>query len=373
MTHFLNLVASEPDIARVPVMIDSSKWAVIEAGLEMPAGQGHRQFHHPQGRRGEVSRTRRSSIRRYGAAVVVMAFDERGQADTFERKIEVCARSYRLLTEQVGLPAAGHYLRSERAHRRHRHRGAQQLRGRTSSMRRAGSRRTCRCAKVSGGISNISFSFRGNNVVREAMHCAFLYHAIQAGLDMGIVNAGHAGGLRGDPQGAAGTGRGRAAQPPARRHRAAGHVCRHGQAEGQGGGQGRRVAQGPGRGTAQPTRWSKASWISSSTDTEEARQKYARPLAVIEGPLMAGMNVVGDLFGCGQDVPAAGGQERARDEEGRGVSAAVHGGGEGGIGQPPGPRPDPAGDRQGRRARHRQEHRGRGARAATTTRSSTWA
>src|SRR5213078_952216 len=147
MTHFLNLVAAEPDICKVPIMIDSSKWSVLEAGLKCL--QGKSVVNSISLKEGEEKFKQQARlVRRYGAAVVVMAFDERGQADTFERKIEVCARATRWIKEN--LPRA----------------------------------------RLSGGISNVSFSFRGNNVVREAMNAAFLYHAIKAGLDMGIVNAG---------------------------------------------------------------------------------------------------------------------------------------------------------------------------------------
>ena len=127
MAKFLSLIAGEPDIARVPVMIDSSKWSVIEAGLKCVQGKAHRQFHQPEGGRGGVSRRRRACVMRYGAAVVVMAFDEKGQADTIERKVSICERAYALLTERLGFAARGHHLRSEYLRRGHRHRGAQSL------------------------------------------------------------------------------------------------------------------------------------------------------------------------------------------------------------------------------------------------------
>jgi 5-methyltetrahydrofolate--homocysteine methyltransferase len=185
---FLNLIAAEPDIARVPMMIDSSKWSVIEAGLKCVQGkpivnsismkEGEEKFlaSSPQGAR-------------YGAAVVVMAFDETGPGRHHERKVEICTRAYKLLTEEGRLPARGHHLRSEHLRGGDRHRGAQQLRRR---LHRGDARdpEACPICHISGGVSNLSFSFRGNEPVREAMHAVFLYHAIQAGMDMGIVNAG---------------------------------------------------------------------------------------------------------------------------------------------------------------------------------------
>src|SRR6266566_1523488 len=188
MTTFLHLVASEPDIARVPVMIDSSKWSVIEAGLKCM--QGKSIVNSISLKEGEEKFLRQARlVRRYGAAVVVMAFDERGQADTFERKIEVCRRSYDLLTQKVGFPPQDiifdpNVLTVGTGMEEHANYAVDFIRA-TKWIKEH-----LPLAKVSGGISNISFSFRGNNVVREAMHSAFLYHAIRAGLDMGIVNAG---------------------------------------------------------------------------------------------------------------------------------------------------------------------------------------
>src|ERR1039458_506263 len=188
MTTFLNLVASEPDIARVPVMIDSSKWSVIETGLKCLQGKGI--VNSISLKEGEEQFVERAKlIRRYGAAVVVMAFDERGQADSFERKIEVCQRSYRLLTQQAGFPPQDiifdpNVLTVATGIDEHNNYAADFIR--TAKW----IKENLPFARVSGGISNISFSFRGNNMVREAMHSAFLYHAIRAGLDMGIVNPG---------------------------------------------------------------------------------------------------------------------------------------------------------------------------------------
>src|SRR5574337_223594 len=188
MVKFLNLVACEPDIARVPIMIDSSDWSVIEAGLKCV--QGKPVVNSISLKEGEETFIRRARlIKRYGAAVVVMAFDERGQADTLPRKIEVCARAYRILTETVGLPPQDiifdpNVLTVATGLEEHNSYAIDFI-----EATRWIKANLPHC-KVSGGISNVSFSFRGNNSVREAMHSAFLYHAIQAGLDMGIVNAG---------------------------------------------------------------------------------------------------------------------------------------------------------------------------------------
>src|SRR5512144_2550784 len=188
MVRFLNLIATEPDIARVPVMVDSSKWAVIEAGLKCLQGKGIvNSISLKEGERPFIEQARR--VRAYGAAVVVMAFDEQGQADTIERKVEICKRSYRLLTETVGFPAEDIIFDPNifavatgiEQHDRY----ALDFIEATSQIRAA-----CPHALVSGGVSNVSFSFRGNEIVREAMHSAFLYHAIRAGMTMGIVNAG---------------------------------------------------------------------------------------------------------------------------------------------------------------------------------------
>jgi len=188
MTTFLNLVASEPDIARVPIMIDSSKWSVIEAGLKCVQGKGV--VNSISLKEGEDKfKSQAKLVRRYGAAVVVMAFDERGQADTFERKIEVCQRSYRILTQEVGFPPQDiifdpNVLTVATGIEEHNNYAVDFIRAAKWI------KQNLPLARVSAGISNISFSFRGNNVIREAMHSAFLYHAIKAGLDLGIVNAG---------------------------------------------------------------------------------------------------------------------------------------------------------------------------------------
>ena len=298
MRTFLNLLAAEPDIARVPIMIDSSDWRVIEAGLQCLQGKGVvNSISLKEGE--EAFREQARLVRRYGAGVVVMAFDEEGQAATVERRVEIL--SPRLPDPHRGgrLPARGHHLRPERPDRGHRHRGARRLRRRLHRGHAPAEGRPSRSAKVSGGISNVSFSFRGNNPVREAMHAAFLYHAIQAGLDMGIVNAGQLAVYEEIPKDLlervedvllnrrpdaterlvafAETVKAQEKGP------AVEDAWRKGTVE-------ERLAHALVRGIDEFV----------EADTEEARQKYGRPLAVIEGPLMAGMNVVGDLFGSGK-------------------------------------------------------------------------
>ncbi|MDG2269575.1 MAG: dihydropteroate synthase, partial [Alphaproteobacteria bacterium] len=188
MIRFLNLIAAEPDISRVPVMIDSSKWSVIEAGLKCVQGKAIvNSISLKEGEEPFLEQARK--IRRYGAAAVVMAFDEDGQADTADRKVQICARSYKLLTEEVGLPAEDiifdpNIFAVATGIEEHNEYAIAFI----EATKRI--RAELPHAHVSGGVSNLSFSFRGNNAVREAMHAAFLYHAIRAGMDMGIVNAG---------------------------------------------------------------------------------------------------------------------------------------------------------------------------------------
>src|SRR5438128_2784174 len=188
MTRFLNLIAAEPDIARVPIMIDSSRWTVIEAGLKCIQGKGI--VNSISLKEGEdVFKDYARKVRGYGAAVVVMAFDEKGQADTTDRKVAVCSRAYRILTEQAGFPPQDiifdpNVLTVATGIEEHNNYAVSFI----EATRRI--KATLPLVKVSGGVSNISFSFRGNKAVREAMHSAFLYHAIRAGMDMGIVNAG---------------------------------------------------------------------------------------------------------------------------------------------------------------------------------------
>ncbi len=297
MTRFLNLVASEPDIARVPVMVDSSKWEVIEAGLKCLQGKGI--VNSISLKEGEAKFLQQAKlIRRYGAAVVVMAFDERGQADSFERKIEVCKRAYDLLTQTAGFPPEDiifdpNVLTVATGMEEHANYAVDFIRA-TKWIKENLPR-----ARVSGGISNISFSFRGNNVVREAMHSAFLFHAINAGMDMGIVNAGMLEVYEEIPKDLLELVEdvllNRRPDATERLIKFADSVKQKGKVE---------VVEHEWRKASVEERLShslvKGIVDFIEADTEEARQKLGRPLAVIEGPLMAGMNVVGDLFGAGK-------------------------------------------------------------------------
>ena len=297
MVRFLNLVASEPDISRVPVMIDSSKWSVIEAGLKCV--QGKSIVNSISLKEGEEDFLRQAGlVRRYGAAVVVMAFDEQGQADTADRKLEICTRSYRLLTETVAMPAEDIIFDPNifavatgiEAHN-----------GYAVAFFEATRRIKAELpgAHVSGGLSNVSFSFRGNNRVREAMHSVFLYHAVAAGMDMGIVNAGQLAIYEDIPEEL----RGAVEDVILNRDPAATDRLLVLADAYRGGTKAAQVDQAWREGDVQ-ARLTHAlvngidDYIVE--DTEEARQSAARPLAVIEGPLMAGMNVVGDLFGSGK-------------------------------------------------------------------------
>jgi len=298
MVRFLNLVAAEPDVARVPVMIDSSKWSVIEAGLKCLQGKGIvNSISLKEGERAFLDQAR--LVRAYGAAVVVMAFDEQGQADTVERKVGICERSYRLLTETVGFPAEDIIFDPNifavatgiEQHDRY----ALDFIEATARIRAA-----CPHALVSGGVSNVSFSFRGNDVVREAMHSVFLYHAIRAGMSMGIVNAGQLAIYEQiDPE-----LRERVEDViQARRTDATERLLEiAGRFKGE-----------AGQKRVEDTAW--RSWPVTKRlehalvkgidefvveDAEAARHELASPLAVIEGPLMDAMNVVGDLFGAGK-------------------------------------------------------------------------
>ncbi len=305
MVRFLNLIAGEPDIARVPVMIDSSKWAVIEAGLKCV--QGKPVVNSISMKEGEAEFLRQARlVRRYGAAAIVMAFDEKGQADTFERKVDICRRAYELLTRQADFPPedivfdpnifaiatgieehnnyAVDFINATRWIKQH-----------------------LPHAKVSGGVSNVSFSFRGNDPVREAIHTVFLYHAIKAGMTMGIVNAGQLG-VYDDID-------------PELRERVEDVVLNRKRADGET--RPSAWSRSPRR-TRPPASTSSRIWRGATpsvearlshalvkgitnyivADTEEARRKIeaqgGKPIQVIEGPLMAGMNVVGDLFGAGK-------------------------------------------------------------------------
>ncbi|MCR9246822.1 MAG: methionine synthase [bacterium] len=297
MTTFLNLIATEPEVARIPIMIDSSKWSVIEAGLK--CAQGKCIVNSISLKEGEADFLEKAHyIKRFGAGVVVMAFDEVGQAETVERKVDICQRAYKLLTEQVGIDRHDiifdpNILAVATGIEEH-DRFAINFIEATRIIKE-----TCPGAKISGGVSNLSFSFRGNNVVREAMHSAFLYHAIEAGMDMGIVNAGMLELYEDIPK-------------DLLEHVEDVLFCRRPDAterliafaeKVRGGGK-QRVVDMSWREAPVEKRLAHAlvhgivDFIEA--DTEEARQQFDRPLQVIEGPLMDGMKVVGDLFGAGK-------------------------------------------------------------------------
>jgi len=297
MEKFLRLVASEPDISRVPIMVDSSKWDILETGLKDI--QGKPVVNSISLKEGEAKFLQQAKlVHRYGAAVVVMAFDERGQADTYERKIEVCERAYHLLTERIGFPAQDiifdpNVLTVATGIEEHNN-YAVNFFDATRWIKQH-----LPLAKVSGGVSNISFSFRGNNRVREAMHAAFLYHAIQAGLDMGIVNAGQLAVYEEIPKDLLELVEDVLLN---RRPDATERLVTFAETVKQ---QGKEAVKDDAwRSGTVEERLSHA-LVKGVTDyierdIEEARQQYAKPLHVIEGPLMAGMNIVGDLFGSGK-------------------------------------------------------------------------
>jgi 5-methyltetrahydrofolate--homocysteine methyltransferase len=297
MTRFLNLIGSEPEIARIPIMIDSSKWSVIEAGLKCL--QGKAVVNSISLKNGEEEFLRQAQlIRRYGAATIVMAFDEKGQADNFERRIEICARAYKLLMEKAGFPASDiifdpNILTVATGLDEHRNYAVDFIEA-THWIKE-----NLPGARVSGGVSNISFSFRGNNTVREAMHAAFLYHAIRAGLDMAIVNAGQLAVYE-------------EIEPELRERVEDVLLNRRDDATERLIEFAERV-KAKGKTPIADEMWRKQPVEERlkhalvkgivdhiEIDTEEARQKSKRPLDVIEGPLMAGMSVVGDLFGSGK-------------------------------------------------------------------------
>lgn len=297
MVKFLNLIAAEPDISRVPIMIDSSRWEVIEVGLACIQGKGIvNSISLKEGEEDFLAKARQ--IRRYGAAVIVMAFDEEGQADSYARKVEICCRAYRLLTEQVGFPpediifdpnifAVATGIEEHNEYAKAFIEACEEI------------KTTCPHALVSGGVSNISFAFRGNDPIREAMHAAFLYHAINAGMDMGIVNAGQLAVYDDLPktllEGVEDVLFNRRADATDRLVNLANTLQRKGKKK--------RVSR----------KWRKLpveerlrhalvegilEYIEA--DTEETRLNYERPIHVIEGPLMDGMNRVGELFGDGK-------------------------------------------------------------------------
>ena len=298
MRRFLNLCAGEPDIARVPVMIDSSKWEIIEAGLQCV--QGKSIVNSISMKEGEDSFRQHARLcRRYGAAVIVMAFDEAGQADTRARKVEICTRAYRILVDEIGFPPEDiifdpNIFAVATGIEEHNNYGVDFIEA-TREIKR-----TLPHALVSGGVSNVSFSFRGNNPVREAIHAVFLYHAIHAGMDMGIVNAGQLAVyddlpddlrvavedviLNRDPDA------GERLVEIAPRYAGEAHAEKVEDREWRTWPVDRRLAHALVKGITE--------FIED--DTEAARQQVERPLHVIEGPLMDGMNVVGDLFGAGK-------------------------------------------------------------------------
>ena len=297
MTTFLNLLATEPEVARVPIMVDSSKWSVIEAGLKCVQGKGVvNSISLKEGE--EVFREQAQKIRQYGAAVVVMAFDEEGQAATVERKVEICQRAYRILTEELDFPATDiifdpNILAIATGIEEHNGYGAAFIEA-TREIKRL-----CPGAHVSGGVSNLSFSFRGNDAVREAIHAVFLFHATKAGLDMGIVNAGQLALYEEIPKDLLELVEDVVLN---RRDDATERLISFAE-----------TVKSEGKTRVEDDSWRQGSVEERLShalvkgivdhiedDTEEARQKSARPLEVIEGPLMSGMKIVGDLFGAGK-------------------------------------------------------------------------
>ena len=303
MKTFLNLVAAEPDIARVPVMIDSSKWEVIEAGLQCVQGKAIvNSISMKEGEAKFVEQAR--ACLRYGAAVVVMAFDEVGQADTADRKVEICTRAYRILVDQVGFPPEDiifdpNIFAVATGIEEHDNYAVDFI----EAVRRI--KASLPHARISGGVSNVSFSFRGNEPVRRAIHSVFLYHAIAAGMDMGIVNAGDLP-VYDDIQ-------------PELREAVEDVILNRPQRDAEMTNTERLVELAPKyKGGKSEAKGPDLAWREGDVrqrlthalvngltefieaDTEEARQAAERPLHVIEGPLMDGMNVVGDLFGSGK-------------------------------------------------------------------------
>ncbi len=297
MTTFLNLIGTEPEVARIPTMVDSSKWSVLQAGLKCV--QGKPVVNSISLKEGEADFLEKARVvRTFGAAVIVMAFDEAGQAETVERKVAICQRAYKLLTQQAGIPAQDiifdpNILAVATGMEEH----AEFARNFIEATRII--KATCPGVKISGGVSNLSFSFRGNNLVREAMHTAFLYHAIKAGMDMGIVNAGQLGvyedldvELRTRVEDVLFN----------RRPDATERLIELAE-----------TVKGKGKKKEHDTAWRNApvelrlqhALVHGvvdhiDVDVEEARVKHGRPIKVIEGPLMDGMKVVGDLFGAGK-------------------------------------------------------------------------
>ncbi|MDY3197396.1 MAG: methionine synthase [Pseudomonadaceae bacterium] len=298
MVTFLNLIAGEPDISRVPIMLDSSKWEIIEAGLKCIQGKGIvNSISMKEGV--EEFKAHARLCKRYGAAVVVMAFDERGQADTAERKKEICQRSYDILVNEVGFPPEDiifdpNIFAVATGIEEHNNYAVDFIEA------CAFVRDHLPYALTSGGVSNVSFSFRGNNPVREAIHSVFLYHAIKAGLNMGIVNAGQLEIYDQIPEDL----RNKVEDVILNRHPGATEALLAIAEDYRGDGSVKEVENEEWRSLPVDKRLEHALVKGITThivaDTEEARLQYARPIEVIEGPLMAGMNVVGDLFGSGK-------------------------------------------------------------------------
>ncbi|PHY10254.1 MAG: methionine synthase [Acidobacterium sp.] len=297
MTEFLNYIGTEPEIARLPIMIDSSKWSVIEAGLKCV--QGKAIVNSISLKEGEADFLAKAHlVRRYGAAMIVMAFDEKGQADTVERKLEICTRAFKLLTEQAGVDPSDiifdpNILAIATGLEEHNDYGKYFIEA-TRLIKQA-----CPGVKISGGVSNLSFSFRGNEVVREAIHAAFLYHAIKAGMDMGIVNAGQLIVYEDIPKDLLEHVEDIIFN---RRPDATERMVTFAE-----------QVKGSGTKRENDLKWREGSVEARlsfalvhgnvdfiEVDAEEARVKYGRPLLVIEGPLMDGMKVVGELFGAGK-------------------------------------------------------------------------
>ena len=297
MVKFLNLIASEPDISKVPLMIDSSKWSIIEAGLKCV--QGKSVVNSISLKEGEENFIKYATlVRRYGAAAVVMAFDEKGQADTFKRKTEICKRSYDILVNKVGFPPEDiifdpNIFAIATGIEEHNNYAVDFIEA------TAWIRKNLPYAKISGGVSNVSFSFRGNEPMREAIHTVFLYHAIKAGMNMGIVNAGQLGVYEEIPKAL----RDAVEEVVMNRSADAGEKLVT-MAE---------SVKGDGKTQVEDLEWRKGAVQERLThalvrgittfiveDTEEARMQAKFPVEVIEGPLMTGMNVVGDLFGAGK-------------------------------------------------------------------------
>jgi len=297
MTRFLNLIGSEPEIARVPFILDSSKWSVLEAGLQCVQGKAVvNSISLKEGEKVFLEQARK--VRRYGAAVIVMAFDEEGQAADAKRKVAICRRAYQLLTEKAGLAPEDiifdvNILTVATGIEEHNNYAVEFI----EAVREI--KKTLPGCKTSGGLSNISFSFRGNNPVREAMHCCFLYHAIQAGLDMAIVNAGQLAVYE--------------EIPPELKERVEDVLLNRRSDATERLLEFAETVKAGGKAVVKDEAWRRApveerllhALLKGITDfidedTEEARKKYGRPLQVIEGPLMGGMRHVGDLFGAGK-------------------------------------------------------------------------